>query len=109
MIENKSVLSRFRVFVIYSIVIVLGLLCLFPLWNVLCISFSGSSAVVANRVFLTPVDFTTKAYEVILNDRQFLRSFMISVVVVIVSLCLNMYMNVTILLSFKNVLFMIRQ
>lgn len=94
MIENKSAISRIRVAVIYIFVVALGFLCLFPLWNVVCISFSSSSAVAGNRVSILPVDFTLAAYKMILEDAQFWRSFLISVVRVVLSLCINMVMIV---------------
>lgn len=94
MIENKSVTSKIRVAVIYGIVILLGLLALFPLWNVFCMSFSSAMAVAGNRVTLWPVEFTTAAYEKILIDDQFWRSFLISIFRVIFSLILNMVLIV---------------
>ena len=94
MIENKSVVSRIRVASIYSLVALLGLISLFPLWNVVCISFSSSYAVNANRVTVLPVAFTTEAYKLILEDAQFWRSFLISVIRVVLALALNMIMIV---------------
>lgn len=94
MIENKSAASKIRVAVIYGIVILLGLLALFPLWNVVCMSFSSAMAVAGNRVTLLPVEFTTGAYEKILIDEQFWRSFVISIVRVVLSLILNMVLIV---------------
>lgn len=89
MIENRSFSSRVRVSFIYCIVILLGLVCLLPLWNIVAISFSSSAAVTANKVGLAPVDFTTVAYKKIIEDSQFWRSFMISVVRVILAVILN--------------------
>lgn len=94
MIENTSVGSRIRVCVIYIVVISLALLCLLPLWNVVCISLSSSAAVMGNRVWLYPVKFTMAAYGKIMGDNQFWRSFGISVVRVVLSLILNMVMIV---------------
>lgn len=94
MIENKSAISRIRVAVIYIIVVALGLICLFPLWNVVCISFSSSAAVAGNRVSIIPVDFTLAAYKMIVEDAQFWRSFLIAAVRVLLSLIINMVMIV---------------
>lgn len=94
MVENRSFHSRVRVTVIYAIVILLGLSCLLPLLNILAISFSGSAAVSANRVGILPVDFTLTAYNKILSDNQFWRSFMISVIRVILALALNLAVTV---------------
>lgn len=94
MVENKSFHSKISVAVIYGIVLLLGLCCLFPLLNILAISFSGSAAVSANRVSIIPVDFTLTAYNKILSDGQFWRSFMISVIRVILALVLNLAVTV---------------
>lgn len=89
MIENKSFSSRTRVISIHCIVILLGLACLLPLWNIVAISFSGSAAVTANKVGLRPVDFTIAAYKKIIEDSQFWRSFMISIIRVALAVSLN--------------------
>ena len=94
MIQDTSLKARIRNIVIYSIVILSGLLCLLPLWNIVAISFSSSAAVASNIVGLTPVQFTTGAYRKILEDTQFWRSFSISVIRVAVSLALNIVLIV---------------
>ena len=98
MIENKSIESRIRISVIHIIVILLGILCFFPLWNVVCISFSSSLAVSGNRVGVWPVEFTLSAYKIILEDAQFWRSFGISVFRVVVALAINI--TTTVLLAY---------
>lgn len=84
-----------RQFIIYLIVILLTLSCLIPLLNVVALSLSSSQAVTANRVGLWPVDFTIGAYERIMSDSQFWRSFGISVFRVFASLVLNIVLIVT--------------
>lgn len=63
--------------------------------NVVALSLSSSSAVAANAVGLWPVDLTLAAYERIMSDQQFWRSFGISVIRVVISLLLNLVMIVT--------------
>lgn len=94
MVENRSFHSRVRITVIYAIVILLGLGCLFPLLNILAISLSGSAAVSANKVGILPVDFTLIAYDKILSDSQFWHSFLISVIRVGLALALNLAVTV---------------
>ncbi|HIZ52588.1 MAG TPA: carbohydrate ABC transporter permease [Candidatus Enterococcus avicola] len=84
-----------RHFIIYTIVILLALSCLIPMINVIATSLSSSEAVSANQVKLLPVDFTWAAYERIVSDSQFWRSFSISVFRVIASLVLNLVIIVT--------------
>ncbi|HCE12768.1 MAG TPA: ABC transporter permease [Enterococcus sp.] len=81
--------------IIYVIVILLALSCLIPMMNVVAMSLSSSHAVAANSVGLWPVDLTFVAYERIMGDQQFWRSFNISVFRVVVSLLLNLVMIVT--------------
>lgn len=94
MIENKGVGGIIRKSLIYIIVLMLGLMCLLPLLNILAISFSGSAAVAANKVGFLPVDFTTAAYNKILDDDQFWRSFGISVARVVIAVVLNVVLIV---------------
>lgn len=94
MVENRSFHSKIRVTIIYVIVLLLGLGCLLPLLNIVAISFSGSAAVSANRVGVLPVDFTMTAYNKILSDGQFWRSFMISVIRVVLALALNLAVTI---------------
>jgi len=89
MIENKSIASKLRVAAIYIIVLLLGLICLLPLWNIVAISLSSSAAVTANKVGIVPVGFTMAAYRKIIEDQQFWRSFGISVTRVILALIIN--------------------
>ncbi len=94
MIENKRIGGLAQKFIIYIIVLLLGLMCLLPLLNILAISFSGSAAVAANKVVFFPVDFTTAAYDKILEDNQFWCSFRISVARVAIAVVLNVVLVV---------------
>lgn len=94
MLDSKSASSKCRNVVIYTMIVISGLVCLLPLINIVSISFSGSAAVTANRVGLLPVDFTLAAYKKILEDIQFWKSFMISVIRVFVTLVLNLVLIV---------------
>ena len=84
-----------RSFIIHLIVILLGISCLIPMLNVVAMSLSSSQAVNANQVGLVPVGLTWAAYERIIGDQQFWRSFGISVFRVIASLIINLFMIVT--------------
>ena len=84
-----------RQFIIYTIVILLTLSCLIPMLNVVSLSLSSSAAVAGNKVGLWPVELTTAAYERIVSDTQFWRSFGISVFRVFASLIINLFMIVT--------------
>lgn len=94
MIENKTFGTRLRVVVIHFFVILLALLCLLPIWNMVCMSFSSSTMVMANKVTFYPREFTFEAYNLILKDIQFFRSFGLSVLRVCLALVINLTMIV---------------
>lgn len=94
MVHNKKLFGNIGRSTIYLIVFLLGLICLLPMLNILAISFSSSAAAAGNRVGFLPVDFTTAAYQKILEDSQFWRSLVISVFRVVCGLALNLVLVV---------------
>lgn len=94
MIESKTIGTRLRVFTTYAIVILLALLCLFPVWNMVCMSFSSATMVAANKVSIVPLHFTLEAYKMILEDSQFWVSFGTSFLRVALALVINLVMIV---------------
>jgi len=94
MVTKKGIRGNIGKGIIYLIVLFLGLICLLPLINIVAISFSSSDAAAANIVGFVPVKFTTAAYRKILEDRQFWRSFGISVLRVVLQLALNLVLIV---------------
>ncbi len=53
--------------VIYLIVTVLGLVMLYPMWYVLCVSMSDNMALVGKQIILWPQGFDMSGYEYVLN------------------------------------------
>jgi len=91
----KNLIGKSGYAMIYVIVILLGLCCLLPLWYIVAISFSKASAVEGNMVSLVPIGFNTVAYEEILTDRQYWRSFFISIERVLLAILLNGVLTVS--------------
>lgn len=94
MVTKKGFAGNAGRVVLYLVVLFLGLICLLPLLNILAISFSSSDAAAANVVGFVPVKFTTAAYQKIIGDSQFWRSFGISVLRVVTGLILNIVLIV---------------
>ena len=92
-VEAVTLSRRAGRVLIHIIVIAMMLACLLPLWNIVMISLSAAEAVDANRVGLWPVHFSLRAYERLLSDTQFWRSFLISVQRVFLALALNMILT----------------
>ncbi len=96
--RSKTFGSRFADVCIWAILLLLTALCILPLLNMVSISFSDRVAAQANAVGLLPVNFNVSAYQVLLGDAQFWRSFMISVERVVLGTSLNLIL--TILLAY---------
>ena len=58
---------------------VMALICLLPIWYMMCLSFSNKDAIVSGLVTVWPVNFTLDNYRYVTKDTQFYRSFFVSV------------------------------
>lgn len=93
--KEYMTLSR-RVFLIVNttLIIGIGLLCIFPVWNLLAKSFSGPQAILENKVVLWPVDFTTSAYEFVMKNKEFWTSVGVTMKRVILGVPINMILTI---------------
>ena len=98
MIKSKTIGGKTADILIYLTVIFMTMCCLFPLLNMVAISFSDKAAASANMVGLVPVDFTTSAYKTLLGESKFWVSFWISIKRVFLGTIINMIL--TILLAY---------
>ena len=98
MIKSKTIGGKTADILIYLTVIFMTMCCLFPLLNMVAISFSDKAAASANMVGLVPVDFTTSEYKTLLGESQFWVSFWISIKRVFLGTIINMIL--TILLAY---------
>lgn len=92
--KNLSV-SR-RVFIICNtlLIICITLACLIPILNLLARSFSGSQAIIENRVKLLPVDFNIEAYRQVMRTGDFWTALLITFKRVILGVPINMILTV---------------
>ena len=81
--------------VILAILILSAIVCIFPIWNTVCISFSDRTAANQGAVGFWPVNFTVAAYKSMMSDGLFWRSFGVSVMRVAVGTILNIVMCIT--------------
>lgn len=65
--------------IIFFTVGMMALVCLIPILNTLSISLSDKGLVEAGKVFLLPKKINLISYNIILEDKQFFRSFLISI------------------------------
>ena len=90
MIENKSLGSKiFDALNVVFLVIVM-LICIMPVWYVLCVSLSSREAVNAGKVAFWPVGFNLLSYQKILGEGEFFGSFLISIKRVVLGTAVSM-------------------
>ena len=94
MVENKSLSRRVFEVVNYTGLLLLSLLCIFPIAHILAISFSSSSAATAGLVGIWPVEFTTKSYSFVVSEPAFLKSFVVTLKRLVFGVSLNMVLGV---------------
>ncbi|TFE29474.1 carbohydrate ABC transporter permease [Cohnella luojiensis] len=94
MIKRASMGRRAFVVMNYLFLAAIAAACLFPLVNVLAISFSASSAVGAGEVKLWPIGFNLKSYEFVLGKPEFANAFLISLERVAVGVPVNMLLTI---------------
>ncbi len=78
-VTSSSRIDKAADAVIMVLVGCLGLVCLIPILNSLALSLSDKAIVEAGAVFLVPRKINLTSYGIILEDRQFFRSFLISI------------------------------
>lgn len=94
MIRDRSLSSRIVDGILYLILTLMALACLLPFWHLLAKSFSERMAVMSDIVSLWPIGFNTENYAFILNNRQFLGSFGVSAVRVLLAVVLTLLITV---------------
>ena len=76
------------------ILALLAALCLFPVLHVLALSLSSSTAAASGKVTIWPVDFTTQSYKFVLANSAFGKSFLISLLRVLIGTPVNMILTI---------------
>ncbi|MCC3373545.1 carbohydrate ABC transporter permease [Cohnella sp. REN36] len=94
MVRSQSVGARLADTSIFVVLTVAALLCLYPLWYTIMLSFSDKAAANAGFVRFWPVGFNLSSYRIILEDAQFFRAFGVSVKRVLLGGAINLILTV---------------
>ena len=91
----KKSASR-KVFEVFNYIFLTLVMCIsmFPLVHMFALSFSSKSAAAAGWVTIFPVNFTLEAYDYILSQPQYFKSFGISVVRVILGTSISVFITI---------------
>ncbi|RGY02018.1 carbohydrate ABC transporter permease [Blautia sp. OF03-15BH] len=93
--RKKTSMGR-KVFLAVDVIVILllCLICMVPLLNLLAYSFSASQPIIENKVFLWPKEFTLKAYQYVLESKEFWSSVSVSVQRVLLGVPLNTLLTI---------------
>lgn len=93
-LKKKSTEDFILDIMIYLILIILTILCLYPMWYVLVASFTSSTELVKNPGFLLwPTEIVGNAYRLVFQNPLIMNSFVNSVKILIVALPINIVMT----------------
>ncbi len=62
-------------FIFYMILVLFGFICAYPFLNMIAVSLSNPAYVVANKVFIFPVDIQFANYRILVKDASYIRSY----------------------------------
>lgn len=91
---QQSVGSHVFDVVIYAVLIIVGLLCLLPFLHVAAMSLSSNGAVISQKVFFLPVEFSVEGYRMVVQDPSMMRSLGMTVLVTVAFTALGMLLSV---------------
>lgn len=92
--SKKKIKITFFDIAVYGILMFSLIICLYPVLNTFAISFSDKISAMNGKVGLLPENFTIAAYEALMQEEQFFRSFLNSVVRVILGTTLNVFLSI---------------
>ena len=79
---------------IHVILIIVGLICLLPFLHVMAMSLSSNGAVISQKVFFLPVEFSVEGYKMVVQDPSMMRSLGVTVLVTAAFTVLGMVLTV---------------
>lgn len=92
--KKKSMEDIVLDFIIYTLLIGLAIICLYPIWYILMASFTNSTELALNPGFLLwPKKFVGNAYKLVFENPLFLRSFWNSIKIELYSLPINIVLT----------------
>ena len=91
---QQSVGSHVFDVIIHVVLIIVGLLCLLPFLHVAAMSLSSNGAVISQKVFFLPVEFSVEGYRMVVQDPSMMRSLGMTVLVTVAFTALGMLLSV---------------
>ena len=101
-LENQKIRKQLRKrrkiktfdIVAVAILIMIGLVVLFPFYNVVIISFAKYASIAKAKLYILPTSFQLKAYKSLVEDSEFWRAFGNTVFITVAGVTLSMIVSV---------------
>lgn len=91
---KKSINDIVLDFIIYTLLILIAIICLYPVWYVLMASFTNSSELALNPgLLLWPKNFVGSTYKLVFENPLFVNSFLNSIKIELISLPINIVLT----------------
>ncbi len=90
--SNKK--SQFFQFLLSLIFILITLIALIPILHVVAISLSSKQSILSGAITIFPVGFNTEAYTKVLNNMNFMSSFVFTIVLTLIFTSLSMFLTI---------------
>ncbi|NMA84237.1 MAG: carbohydrate ABC transporter permease [Epulopiscium sp.] len=91
---KKDNSSKIIDIIIYIIITIISLCCLIPFLHVFSLSVSSNSAVMSQKVYIFPVEFTIEAYRQVLGDASMIRSLLTTIYVTVLFTAIGMILTI---------------
>ena len=92
--KKKKKKIPFGQIILVAVIFIFVLTCVLPFLNVIAISFSSKSAILRGDVSFIPVEFETKAYEILFSDRTMIDCLFYTVKLTVIYTAIAMVMTI---------------
>ena len=99
---KRSFGENFGHAIITAAMFIMARMCLYPFWHVFMYSLSDSKAAMGGGFFLIPRGFSVTQYKVLMRTGNMFRSFVVSLIRVIVGVPFNIIMTASLAYPLSN-------
>jgi putative aldouronate transport system permease protein len=79
---------------IYVVMTAASFLCLVPILHLVAVSLSSNAAIISNKVTVFPIEWSIKAYQVVLSDVRMINSLLFTIMLVVLFTVICMVMTI---------------
>lgn len=92
--RNYSWNDKVFLIVVYTTIVLITLVCLYPLYYTVIASFSDAAAVYTGKVSILPRGFTTEAYELVFQNKSIWRGYANTIFYTVVGTSFNLFLTI---------------